>query len=1348
MGFRDKLKNVFKANKQEKQMSVDNVSDVSKQENKDTETTLNNRFEVKPVVHYKLKKPNFDVDSEISGEIVPNYEIKSLSDLEDAIHRGAKKIVLGTNIISDSSVGDYFGIDIDVDELIIDGNNHVIDACGKTRFFNIKGGNITIKNITFKNGYSKSGGAISASGGCELNIVNCIFKSNIAHEWGGAINNYDGNLNLINCTFSKNSANFGGAINNYKGILIIIDSNFESNTANYGGTIRNRNIMEIQGCKLLKNSSSNNIICNHNYLTINNTIFEDNDSTNGIYNESNDLVKLKSNLNIITGKFLNNKFIESVIYNNGVSCEIHNSFLEKDSSKLLIHSNSKMLLNNSITKGNGKTILNNGEFHLKDVDVNLKNHIIGLGKIKYEKTSNQNHYDFNYLDTLIHKSEKNKIILNEDISIREYESYDYEDGIKLDVDNLVIDGNGCIIDAGNISRIFKVTGSNITLKNIKFKNGNSKENGGAILNHNDLKIIDCSFDLNGANYGGAIYNKGKLTISNSNFENNSAEGHGGTINNDIESICFVEASIFNSNKAGSKGGVIYNSGDLTIDNCNVSKNLSSPIFNSSKLLINNSVIKENNGKAISNHSEAIVKYTVFSKNGQSIFNKGDLCINSCDFKFNQFIVINNSSSLKINNCNIDSNSGEVLFNEGNLNIFQSSMSNNTSNSDLLINEGDLSICECHMLNNNSKNHKILENKKNLVITDSIFQNNCAKSELISCANDSILKITNSSIINNIIKESGTIIDNHGFINIRESIINENNIEGEGGLILNLKNMKVFDSQLNDNYTREYIIKNLDSFQFQNIRFENNNSKHLLINDNLKDSNVESNLSLFNGKFRNNNLSGSLIYNNAKSCTISDSVFDNNISNGLIKKTYNIYNLSNLTLIKINIKDDGKSILNEGTIYIKNEDFNVIDKIKGSGEICSNAIPKEERFDFSFLDKKIHENNGNELILSENISFENYERDFYEGGIDLDIDNLIIDGKGKIIDGKNITRIFHITGKNITLKNIIFKNGYCHKNYDNPFNGDGAALVTTSKSKLKLINCKFINCNSEQCGGSIKNNGNLELSNSILENNAAKFNGGVIYNCGDLTLNNCMLQSNQANNAGAILNIKNLDIKDSTVNNNHANEDGGAIINYGELNIVESKLNDNTAINGGVILNKSFISIEASKLNNNSAESGGVIFNDNGSINLSASSMIENTAEKFAGVIYNHQGKVSLIYCTSESNKSINTPYSLGGVIYNEGFLQISASVFNKNEAASWGGAIYNKNSYLSINAACSFSNNRASNGGAIYNDNGSLHLMNSDFKSNSANDGGAILSLRKKDVRVRSCSFENNNPNDSAYEDN
>ena len=50
MGFRDKLKNVFKANKQEKQMSVDNVSDVSKQENKDTETTLNNRLEVKPVV--------------------------------------------------------------------------------------------------------------------------------------------------------------------------------------------------------------------------------------------------------------------------------------------------------------------------------------------------------------------------------------------------------------------------------------------------------------------------------------------------------------------------------------------------------------------------------------------------------------------------------------------------------------------------------------------------------------------------------------------------------------------------------------------------------------------------------------------------------------------------------------------------------------------------------------------------------------------------------------------------------------------------------------------------------------------------------------------------------------------------------------------------------------------------------------------------------------------------------------------------------------------------------------------------------------------------------------------------
>lgn len=55
-----------------------------------------------------------------------------------------------------------------------------------------------------------------------------------------------------------------------------------------------------------------------------------------------------------------------------------------------------------------------------------------------------------------------------------------------------------------------------------------------------------------------------------------------------------------------------------------------------------------------------------------------------------------------------------------------------------------------------------------------------------------------------------------------------------------------------------------------------------------------------------------------------------------------------------------------------------------------------------------------------------EQLFFEGGIELDEDNLTIDGQNHVIDANNLSRIFYITGKNITLKNIIFKNGMFYK----------------------------------------------------------------------------------------------------------------------------------------------------------------------------------------------------------------------------------------------------------------------------------------------------------------------------------
>ena len=76
----------------------------------------------------------------------------------------------------------------------------------------------------------------------------------------------------------------------------------------------------------------------------------------------------------------------------------------------------------------------------------------------------------------------------------------FENGITISKDNFTIDGKGHTINGAGLARIFNIQANNVTLKNIKFFNGN-------------------------ATYGGAIYNNGKTTIDNSKFiDNNATEG--------------------------------------------------------------------------------------------------------------------------------------------------------------------------------------------------------------------------------------------------------------------------------------------------------------------------------------------------------------------------------------------------------------------------------------------------------------------------------------------------------------------------------------------------------------------------------------------------------------------------------------------------------------------------------------------------------------------------------------------------------------------------------------------------------------------------------------------------------
>lgn len=139
---------------------------------------------------------------------------------------------------------------------------------------------------------------------------------------------------------------------------------------------------------------------------------------------------------------------------------------------------------------------------------------------------------------------------------------DYRNGIIIDKDNMVIDGGGHSIDGRGQARIFNITSSNVTLKNINFVNGHSSGNGGAVFIGNDISNcrINSTFINNTAYNGGAIYFNGAVANATINgyFEANQAERVGGAIYVKGESTGNIFASEFHDNRANAaSGGAIF-----------------------------------------------------------------------------------------------------------------------------------------------------------------------------------------------------------------------------------------------------------------------------------------------------------------------------------------------------------------------------------------------------------------------------------------------------------------------------------------------------------------------------------------------------------------------------------------------------------------------------------------------------------------------------------------------------------------------------------------------------------------------------------------------------------------------
>lgn len=96
-----------------------------------------------------------------------------------------------------------------------------------------------------------------------------------------------------------------------------------------------------------------------------------------------------------------------------------------------------------------------------------------------------------------------------------------ENGIEIDKNNYVINGNGYTIDASNQAGIFEIIGDNITISNLNLINARGKT-GGAIYSGGNIILNNVTFKNNYADTGGAIFTRNQITINNSTFTNNRA----------------------------------------------------------------------------------------------------------------------------------------------------------------------------------------------------------------------------------------------------------------------------------------------------------------------------------------------------------------------------------------------------------------------------------------------------------------------------------------------------------------------------------------------------------------------------------------------------------------------------------------------------------------------------------------------------------------------------------------------------------------------------------------------------------------------------------------------------------
>ena len=778
---------------------------------------------------------------------------------------------------------------------------------------------------------------------------------------------------------------------------------------------------------------------------------------------------------------------------------------------------------------------------------------------------------------------------------------------------------------------------NLEIYDSTFKNNINGDEGGVIQNSADLKVFNSTFTANDSNGGGAIAGAGEVLIDGCTFELNRSSPHGlgGALSLNGKST--ISNTTFRNNSSNYNGGAVSNEGDMTITDSKFIDN--SAAFDAGAVL---------NLKKLEMYSSCF-KYNRSSKGG-ALINQGNLNVFDCKFLENKAtkiagaLLCDGSKLIRIHDSVFEGNfakNGCAIVNQmGDLALFDCKIRNHNT---LSIDEGDLDDDEYSNWNAlKDAMDKIVSQDRSVLDFD--IENMTAR--------DVISDREVDFIENN--------AENYVYVKNDDGIkIDEMAEPGFGSIIINEDILNMSNSIVSDNYSSALIL----------------NTKKGVLN-------------LETGEFKNNNSFEAGIFNAGVSFSMSNTGFEQNTSNR--QGVSDILNATSMTIS--NPEGDSVNSINMGVVLVKKDENDFLTCINNQSEIRFMISVDEDPSvsnGFSMLDELIHaKTDDNTVLLDCDFRLFGHELDFYEGGIDIDIDNLTIDGQGNTISGSKLSRIFLISANNVTLKNIVFRDGFLHRVYDNIEKG-GGVILSNSYTDVRIENCKFIENESQLWAGAIQNSGSMELFEDEFTGNFAHNDGAIRNERGFLKIERCKFEKNSSKNYGGVLSNKDrLEIYDCEFNNNSAKYFGGAILNEKNLLVKSSKFTSN---------------FQSDKFMGQSVAGGGAIITTGGDEN-----------------------NVTIDGCEFISNST----YSYGGAIHIKSGTEISIkdSYFFDN-VAEWGGAVFLSGSGLEA-YRLQFKENGASQGGAVF------------AMDNYVVRPDGTAKVIDVEELFSDCTFEGNSPND------